>query len=660
MDACLDILTQQSSDQKARATFPQDQLLDTILQSFITLLPICRKANVFKSYAGRIRSCLAPLLAPAYSTTHENGPPVKMFARETSGLAQRVHALVPYCVHKDKDDNKDKAEGPASVEWRDHVDILLRHISRTADCVFRAVVENNPQLSFTNAPKSAGASEEELSGEVEDRLGLPAWQGIQAGCQRLLGVLHLLQAYVAAQGPAAYKTPVGSILVMVERILSVHGPSGSTTGKFIGEMQTNATVSKDERDWLYLMLPEIHAAAIDCLSLLISRMQHCSMSFVIDSLEQISWLSEREKGTCDTRVSIYNVTEQIVQLIGPSFTASSAHTLTPILCLACEDLVPQTNHKEKSNAKVNGKPNKSTAGKRAQQDPDSYLPTSQARKSPARAPDKCHKTATRLITTCLRLVPSDKISSKARTEMDRVAILLQDEQMLMASVLNPSAQSFKNNGSLLPFFARAHPSSPFLEALILPRMPYIQVNANSGDEGEVSEDEINETVDSRQGEFHGTTVTPLAGSLDSPRPQPASEVPYNLPTSGRSLFDASRDLFSDSKVAPALESPKRARESDLPELISRSDATIEPSTKRPKLNESTEPRPSGSPIAVMTNEGASGSMIGEEELRTVADPSGSLEKEEDEGTDSDDSFEIPPLVIDSSDDDDDDEEMDEE
>ncbi|KAK6380460.1 hypothetical protein LTS17_005650 [Exophiala oligosperma] len=102
-----------------------------------------------------------------------------------------------------------------------------------------------------------------------------------------------------------------------------------------------------------------------------------------------------------------------------------------------------------------------------------------------------------LLSQALRYYPASSMSRHIRAELDRIAVLLNHEDAVLASVLNPvqSRDGKAVGASLLPFLARSTQDNMALEALLRPRMPVFSdggPHVRKESEAQLSDDEEHE------------------------------------------------------------------------------------------------------------------------------------------------------------------------
>lgn len=488
---CLNVIT--IRNQTGKTIDLSSELLETVLQCFIRLLP--NHPAIFRPFSGQIRSLISLLLAPTPSyLTADKSAGFEATNSRLSRLAHHLYALIPSCA----------ARNGAAEEWKKSVHVILKHIHHTADSAFRAIVESQS--------KGHGAQEEipqEPMDEVIDELSLSRWQGVAAGCERISGLLGLLSAYLSTDGNVVYVVPVKLIYELADRLLYVtYLPSTSST---TNSESINRRISREERELLYMQLPHIHAATLQLLFTVMRRVSLLSFSFAEDLLDQLAWIVQRSTLKRDLCVEIYQATEQIIELIGPSLDAGKSVAISSILRLACRDLLPQA---EKRRDMSNGK--SATIPKILQYDADSFAPRSKTTaKKQAKAIHQQNQAAKLLLTALVR-IPGSTLA-QVRLEIDTVAVLLQDQKLQLASILNPHQSSKQHNMNLVPFLDNIRAKDVLAQALIHRRAdPIISQPVYE------KEDSISEGQDTINSE-------PEVSNTDQPSFQIASNTKFQIP-----------------------------------------------------------------------------------------------------------------------------------
>ena len=584
-------------------------LLKVVFQAFTKLLPF--HPNTFRPYLGQLRLVLAPFLAPTPSdvqggeSTNKPNP-----SKTVQGLAQRLYALLSYCAPKNG----------APEQWSRSINALLGHAHRTTDHVFRALVEEDTDNRSSFTRTGIHPFNETVGDQVDDEFGLQSWSGVVAGSERLVGVLHLLQAYIATSSQHPLSLPVSLVWILVERLLSVFGPSGTDSSVQSKHTRHNPESDRDEREDLWRVLPRIHEVAIELNLVLIDRVGSTSISFAQIVMERITWAFERDIRHNLVRMASYETMTRLLEHIGPSLSKPNIVALRLLIESACSDCTPQQPSATKSNT---------TAEDSARKNRPQEWTTSEMTGS-----------AISFLEALIAKTRPQCWPAPLRASIDRTAIMLQYKSTITASVLNPP---FSNSGtatSILPFLARAYPDSHEAEAILRPRLPIIRTGAGQINNFEESEEELD---DYNNGScFNKMEMEP------SPPTEPE-------PTTTFIATEASKepDATLLTSWSHTVESTKRSLEQDTVPFSIDTDLS-QPESKRLRAEEELTVQP----IATSTPSNAAESMNKEKETLVasalVPNPTtdasaGSSVTTRDDGVDgdSDSSSDLPSIHIDS-------------
>ena len=316
-------------------------------------------------------------------------------------------------------------------------------------------------------------------------LNLESFPNISAGLERLGGLLHTVQVFLATSFAPSISLPLDSVLELADTMLSI-------TTASIQARESHSNLSSDELSTIYLYLPKIHAAIIGILSLLISRLGSGSAGISHGILELVLWTLEKEKPNYVIRASIYRLVSHLLQLFGYSIGKTISQPISRCIKLCCEDLLPpqtiptslgQPSTKPAANGNLKPPADASTKSTRGHQE--------------LRASTDVQIAAAHLLSIAPSHLPNGFLSSSLRAQVDRTAILTRNREAMLASVLNPpnAKNGSRAPGSILPLLARSFPDQADVEALIRPRMPVLQIGTEEDydsdrEETEVAQDDI--------------------------------------------------------------------------------------------------------------------------------------------------------------------------
>lgn len=472
----LNVLKAQQSVKQGRAT-GTNILSSTVLRAFCALLPY--HPSLFRPFVSQTRDLILPLIAPTPSSIGLDalqGSQVELHGAAIPSIsepARRLYVLLSACAPKNT----------SGEEWVKSLHALINTFHRTADHVFRAVIEDWEPASIrlgsvTNTTKQLT----ETVGDLEqDPLGLPGWKNIYAGMERLDGLIQTMKIFLSTPTSTTVAVPVTTVIDAVSRVFFIVPPSKESLDELGRGTRIKAEIGRDEREGLWTELPRIHVSALELLSILISRLGHGSMALCHGILEQALWLFESELASSDIRRTTYDLISNILSLVGVTLSKPVSPSLSKCVRRCCEDVLLPTenlttaepNSKNFSkNPSANGAPSNNA---------DSYF------KSPVIASPitptltKVQMSASNLLPLTLSSVPRDLFPRSLRAQIDRTAILSNHKQAMLASVLNPPTKQINapEMSSIMPFIARQVPASLEVEALIRPRMPLLHLGRGS-------------------------------------------------------------------------------------------------------------------------------------------------------------------------------------
>ncbi|KAM3080897.1 hypothetical protein ACMFMG_004859 [Clarireedia jacksonii] len=434
--SCLNIISSKSTRSDACYS-----LVDTVFRSFTTLLP--RHTTIFRPFASQLRVVTRPYLAPTLC----DGAVIPVFLKESSRqLVVVLHQTV--------------AKNGGGEEWGKAVRDLVKDIHVTADQVLRAIVEEwESNAGYIAETVNVN---EELSGGAQNPDDLPSWTGIDAGIERLVGLLALLQCYLQGPTAAAVTIPLGSLFDLVTRLLSVSLPMDSASGS----IRLHPAIDRDERDGLWTGLPQILISALKIFSTLSDILGHNFMPMAQGSLDLLMWSFSSGKHNANYRATAYDFLAKVLALLGQSLDKSRVTKLVPLMRACCKDL--ETSSLESLNLNVN----KSQVKGASSQNADSLLQGSIV--TAVVVDPAVLAAASALLPVLLSDLPQRYMDISMRSLLERTAILGHNKEAMLASILNPFVgRNGKTLSSILPHITREFAHDDVVEILLRPRMPMI-------------------------------------------------------------------------------------------------------------------------------------------------------------------------------------------
>ncbi|KAL9582600.1 MAG: hypothetical protein Q9212_003205 [Teloschistes hypoglaucus] len=441
-----------------------DSLLCSVLWAFGELLP--HHPSAFRPFAGQIRKLVLPLLAPTPSnlplddaTSESTGYSV---SETTTQRARQVFVLVNGCAPKNAQ----------SQEWAQTFTLLLEQSHETADLVLRALLEDWEPPVQQARPRVARSSDfSAILQSSLDESGLPQWAGIDAGLERLNGLLSALESYLLHSNASPLAIPIGKLLDIIDRITSALPPTaGGPQEPSIGTAP-NPEISREERESVWTWLPRLHVSALRTLEQLAERLGNDSMAINRQVVSLVFWVFEKEHSHLQIRQVTYRILTRILPHSASGMSRSEIASLATVLQRACDDLLPAQADPSLTKGISNGS---ATIASRDTANADAYLQTVTLSSDRSVTSAATRSVAESLLCAALHL-PHNTLPFAVRSKIDKTAIVAQSKTVQQSSVLNPPASRHgMSQSSIMPLLARQYPHSWGTEALIRPRMTLIQ------------------------------------------------------------------------------------------------------------------------------------------------------------------------------------------
>lgn len=657
--SCLNILRAGCSTKEKLKANGFHSLSITTLKALCELVP--HHPAAFRPFLTQTTTLVLRLVAPTPSNLEVR--PDETTSAITTSIAEpsrRLFVLMNTCAPKNT----------SGEEWTKSLRAIISSMHRTADLVFRAVTEDwepsTRPLSVIDHVKDFS----KILGDTEQNpLGLPNWKGIYAGMERLDGILQTIQVFLNTPTSSTVNIPIGTIIDAVTRVLSVIPPFSEVGGRSNGGIQINAEIGRDEREGLWTTLPKVHVSALELFLVLISRLSYGSAALCHTVLEQALWVFEREHSDSNIRRTIYELVSKILSLVGFSIPKSIAPSLSNCMRKCCEDILPPMN--TPLSRVSNPAESKKAANNRPHISADSYLKASPTQPKTSDTPSGVQISAAKLLPLVITYTSRRLFHFALQAQIDRTAILTNNKQAMLASVLNPPLKrpGGKTMNSIMPFLARQFPDLMEVEALLRPRMPVLQARKDDGsgfsDEGEESGREDDDAVlYENQGENAAVPVgrrdldadLPLAQDTNNSTNSAVAEIhpPLLIETRIQSLFSESQETTPvipskkrDRDIDPSDQNPQDMGPAQTPTSPALHDVDLAPNKRARVTSESDvagnreniadadqlESFPSKNPVV------SSDTAIPSSYAHPASNPEQNMEADSDDS----DSFEIPPI-----------------
>ncbi|SPO04478.1 uncharacterized protein DNG_07163 [Cephalotrichum gorgonifer] len=419
-------------------------VVETIFEAFAAVIPLYPTTT--RPFVSKIRTAIRPYLAPTLSDDFLVPEALREASRR---LAIALHFTAP------------KAGG--ADDWASLLSGNLKQFHSTADQVFRAVQETwEPPAGYTASTIDFG---EKPSGGGDGADTLPSWTGITSGAQRLVGLLAFMSDSLRYPTKAQVAIPVGRLVDAVSRVSQIarHSPKTQTWEQ---ALEIKPSVSRDERDELWSVLPGIHTAAIELLLTLRQRLRSGFVPIASEALEYLLRVFKSGIGSASLRLVSYQLLADILPLSGPTMTKDTVSSLELILSACCRDIQQDKGCLSESKPAPTD-PKKQGA---VTMNADLFLgqgATESSSSSTASTLSPAHiSAAERVLSASFEYLPQQHLRPALRGLLDQTAILSRSRDAMFASVLNPfRTQQGRLYPSILPFLSQMYPRDQGLEVL---------------------------------------------------------------------------------------------------------------------------------------------------------------------------------------------------
>lgn len=446
--ACLQLIKPPAS---GRPLGVPPAFVDTVagaLSRLVVLYP-----TTLRPFAAQMRAALRSYVAP----TSSDPLAVPRSLRES---ARRLLILLSYTAPKNG----------SAEEWAKAIRSTILECHATVDQVFRAVRESwESTAGYRSQPVRTGA---DPCGGGDSAEELPPWTGVQAGSERLVGLLEFLAEYFGnpTKGPVA--VPLGELLDLTARITLVTPPTSSSNEDSI---ETDPAIGRDEKAELWSVLPDVHMAVLRLHCALVRRLGANAVPLATDILDQMVRVFNAGRHIPAMRETAYSLASELLLLSGPTLPKLTVDSLAPLIQASCRDILLAAGYLEDAPSPAppsqNGVALAAATQKKAapNADADAYLPSTASSSS---SPSASHKpgpsaaAASSLLTRLLTHLPQRHLSPEQRGLLDRTAIVSADRDGMLASCLRPYRDGRgRCYASVLPFLARRFPRDLHVDVL---------------------------------------------------------------------------------------------------------------------------------------------------------------------------------------------------
>ncbi|TGJ80321.1 hypothetical protein E0Z10_g8437 [Xylaria hypoxylon] len=438
-NACLQVLKPPTSSKVGKAPY---SLVETIFEAISTLIPL--HPTTFRQFSGKFKAETRPFLVP---TIADNVLIPITLQASSRRLVIRLHMTV--------------VKGGDSTEWSEHVEELVKTLHSTADQVFRAVQETwESTIGYKPQPVNLDA---EPQGGSENLDQLPPWVGVQAGGERIIGLLDFIAEYLHCRTRVAVTLPVTAIVDVTSRISSIKPPSSSKERLDSG---MNPAIGREERDELWTVFPDIQIAAMKIHLALIQRLEKNYTPLAQETLDQIVRILQSTYRLPNARTTAFMLAKEILHLCGPTLPKFTVENLGLLMKCCCRDLLGAAGYvpkpKPQSSLLQNGQKPKTTS-----QNADAFLPGKPQDEMMSISLSTEHRDAAEtFLTTLFSHLPQQHIPSSLRSQMLKTAILCRNRDAQVASILHPARDgSGRTTQVILPYLTQQFPRDESVEIL---------------------------------------------------------------------------------------------------------------------------------------------------------------------------------------------------
>jgi pre-rRNA-processing protein RIX1 len=498
LTTCLNLVAPKSA---AKRVDVPPSLSEAVFCAFATLLPLY--PTLYRPEATRIRHATRLYLAPTLSDGFV-----------PSSLQKSARRLVVLL-------NLTAVKNAGGEEWGKAVRDTIQLIHVTADKVFRAVIED--WESTSGYVVEAVDVNRELAGGSKAADGLPPWTGIHAGVDRIIGLLAMLEEYIKDEILVPVSVPLGVIMDMTTRMLSIALPSSSDPS---GGLRPHPAVDRDERDGLWSGMPHIHIATLQLIETLADRLQEGFVPLAAGALEQLTWIFHSGRSDLTFHCKAYHLARKILLLIGKSLNKRQTSKLVPIIRSCCRDLIP-------------GEPYYTNSGTPSRNIPrESRVPnlngnmTLEVRTSLSESSDMQNTTAaTELLPLFVSHLPQKHLEIPIRSLIERTAIIAHHRDAMLACIMTPFiGKDGRAISSIIPYATREFSSEAIIELLLRPRMPSLPAIL---DNASLRETTVLEPDDEDMGVYNVPSEEQNDGQQDTRMPEPPVSERDELSTSSK-------------------------------------------------------------------------------------------------------------------------------
>lgn len=476
------------------------------------LLPACLKAlaqtlaahpTTFRPFVKRTTTAIVAILSSGpYALTNQ----VEALARE---IFVNLHLSSTPSTSLRESDSRERNNTATSIswEWSRNLHATISDLHLTLDIIFSPVMEDSSLAHPTIDPHQVATS--------------PLSESLPKDFERTLLLLRIISTYFTLPTSTTVTIPLANILLLTHRILALTPRTSHLKPAY----------STSSWDALFTALPQIHTATISLLDLLARRLGALFIPCALYTLEQLSCVWDFAQTNSQMRISVYTLLNTLLRLCGAGIPPGHLFKLVPkIADAAVQDILAPyiSNAREtviitNANSSISGKGKKGgragySTSKTTTTFADTLLSASTSTAmiptiAPHLVPHQQRaetRLAVSLLKTLISTIPPQRVPSELRTKIDRLAVVTNERELMLASVLSPPGYV---RASLLPFLVAGREVEPGIEmgiqGVVWPRMPVVRVRDENAVEEDAVEDELegNEEVFGLENQRQGFSLS---------------------------------------------------------------------------------------------------------------------------------------------------------
>ncbi|KAI1354478.1 rRNA processing/ribosome biogenesis-domain-containing protein [Xylaria sp. FL0043] len=507
--ACLRILKPPASSKIGKAPY---SLIETIFEAISTLIPL--HPTTLRQFSGKFKTEIRPFLVPTISDRVLI--PVSLQA-SSRRLAIRLHMTA--------------AKGGDSIEWTKHVEELVKTLHSTADQVFRAVQENW-ESAIGYKPQGVNVNAEPQSGN-DDSDQFPGWVGVQAGGERIIGLLDFIAEYLRCHTRVAVTVPITAITDVSLRISSIKPPPSSKEKVDSG---MNPAIGREERDELWTVFPDIQIASMRMHLALIQRLRKNYVPLAQENLDQILRIFQSTYRLPQARTTAFLLAKEILLVCGPTLPKFTVESLGLLTKCCCRDLLGAAGYLPKPKPQSSSVAQNGQKPKPISQNADAFLPGKSQDDMVSVSLSSEHLGAAEgLLTILFSHLPQQYVPSSLRSQMLKAAILGRNRDAQLASILHPARdRSGRTSQVILPYLTQQFPYDESVEFLRFNFRPRATGSSNElmepDDAMDIEEDEVQAGSKTNGFSFGQDFNTPFSSTFAAPAPATQLKASSPIPT----------------------------------------------------------------------------------------------------------------------------------